>query len=117
MRKVKKHSKQHCEYCKSDQYVRDCTKGKKIPFNALKALQHRRNQVSKMGAHLEAAKFKLVFEHNIVEALKKYVPSKKDFADALALAKKETISKKKVLYNKLVKNKIIKEESNIGFKF
>lgn len=66
---------------------------------------------------LQKRKFQLVYEHNLVEAMKKYVPNKEEFKSCLRVAKKQTLEDKRTLYKTLLKYKIIKRESEEGFEF
>jgi hypothetical protein len=70
-----------------------------------------------MGHRMQAQKMKLVFEHNLVAAMKKYVPSRDAFFQCLKLAKMNTISQKRELYRALLKHNDIKSESEYGFRF
>lgn len=67
------------------------------------------NKIYILETRIRLKKFFLVYEHFITAAMKKYIPDKESFNECLMLAKKETINKKKQLYNDLIKSKVLKE--------
>ena len=116
-RESQKHVRQKCEYCHSEVYVREVTKFPKQPINYQKALHTMSVHLKHANLKLEKRKFQLAFEHNLVEAMKKFVPTKEAFVDCLKLAKVETASKKRTLLQTLKRHNMIKREDDIGFEF
>jgi hypothetical protein len=107
-----------CPTCHDETYVRYATpkqaQGKMSIDTRLSVL---RRHYTEAKVSIELQKFKLVYEHNLVAALKRHVKSKEEFHEALRLAKMQTRQQRAKSLEHLRKWGCVKHESDLGWEF